>query len=301
MRGEVDLTLVTRMSECSLSEALEVWNAGFNGYFADMTFTLDQFIKRFANDGLSPELSMIAWEAGRPVGCVLNGVRNISGKRIAWNGGTAVVPEYRREGIGQRMMQACLDVYRELKVDLAYLEALVQNAPAIRLYEESGYKVVKNAILLVRNTACSGGPFQSEFESLGTVKSGLPHEVMTLPFYQRFSTWQTQWQSLVGGESLILLDEEKTPVAYALYKRTPDESGNTKSIVLYQCETIPTLRDKSAAVRQLLHEVYVHQGLDCMQMAVNIPVSNREVVQILRDEGFTTSAEQVCMIRQMER
>ncbi|QQE79764.1 GNAT family N-acetyltransferase [Alicyclobacillus sp. SO9] len=292
---------ITRMSECSLNTALEVWNMGFKGYFVNVTMTLTQFVKRVANDGLSPEHSLIAWVDGKPIGCIFTGVRDISGKRIAWNGGTAVVPEHRGQGVGQRMMQACLDVYRELDVDVAYLEALVQNAPAIRLYQQSGYKIVNTVALLVRNGPLSARAFEGETGSWRTVKSGLPHEVMSLPFYQPFSTWQTQWQSLAGGESLILYDNEATPIAYALYKRTPDESGITKSIVLYQCETIPSLQNKTSALRRLLHDVYVQHELDCMRMAVNIPVSNREVIGILEGEGFTISEQQVSMMRQMKR
>jgi GNAT superfamily N-acetyltransferase len=69
---------------------------------------------------------VLAWVNERPVDFILNGARTIEGKRIAWNGGKGVVPGYRRNGIGRRMMEACLAVYRAHDIDNAYLEAIAQ-------------------------------------------------------------------------------------------------------------------------------------------------------------------------------
>lgn len=56
----------------------------------------------------------------------------------------AVLPEYRRRGIGRRLM---IEVLSRLKnqydVTEAYLEVRVSNVPAIRLYESLGFKKVK--------------------------------------------------------------------------------------------------------------------------------------------------------------
>ncbi len=56
----------------------------------------------------------------------------------------AVLPEYRRRGIGssllQRAMESLRDKYRCSEV---YLEVRVSNTPAIKLYEKHGFRVVK--------------------------------------------------------------------------------------------------------------------------------------------------------------
>ncbi|MGH9881544.1 MAG: GNAT family N-acetyltransferase, partial [Pyrinomonadaceae bacterium] len=45
--------------------------------------------------------SFIAFVEGKPVGFLLNGIRNNSGGKFAWNGGTAVVPAFRGKGVGR--------------------------------------------------------------------------------------------------------------------------------------------------------------------------------------------------------
>ncbi len=55
----------------------------------------------------------------------------------------AVLPEYRRRGIGTRLMQAALkSLKEEYGAREAYLEVRVSNTPAIRLYEKLGFKKV---------------------------------------------------------------------------------------------------------------------------------------------------------------
>jgi len=55
----------------------------------------------------------------------------------------AVLPEYRRRGIGTRLMQAAM---RSLKEEYGarevYLEVRVSNTPAIRLYEKLGFRKI---------------------------------------------------------------------------------------------------------------------------------------------------------------
>ena len=39
-------------------------------------------------EGLSPRLSVVAFKNNEPVGIVKNGIREIDGKKVAWNCGT---------------------------------------------------------------------------------------------------------------------------------------------------------------------------------------------------------------------
>jgi ribosomal protein S18 acetylase RimI-like enzyme len=291
---------ITNFCECTFQQALTVWNEGFQGYFTDMTFTMDRFMARFGQEGLSPEVSVLAWVNERPVGFILNGIRTIGGKRIAWNGGTGVVPEYRRSGIGRRMMEACLDIYRAHDIDTAYLEAIAQNTSAIALYQQFGYRIVDRVKFLTRTGPLSDEAFGSAELPGHIVMTGLPYEVSRLSFYRAFAAWQTQWQSVLGGRSAILLDGTGSPVAYALYKHGLNESGEITSIALYQCEVNPDAPNKEGAIRRLLREVYAPLSLDCRRFTVNIPISNEVLMRTLEAEGFTTLSEQVFMSRNMK-
>ena len=51
----------------------------------------------------------------------------------------AVAPDYRREGLGGKMLELLTDVSRERGMDSITLEVRASNAPAIALYEKHGF------------------------------------------------------------------------------------------------------------------------------------------------------------------
>ncbi|MBQ7768435.1 MAG: ribosomal protein S18-alanine N-acetyltransferase [Oscillospiraceae bacterium] len=54
----------------------------------------------------------------------------------------AVSPDYRRQGIGQALVNALVEHLRQNKVIALLLEVRVSNAPAITLYERMGFEQV---------------------------------------------------------------------------------------------------------------------------------------------------------------
>ncbi|WDL98391.1 GNAT family N-acetyltransferase [Alicyclobacillus sp. ALC3] len=298
---------ITRLSECTFEQAIQVWNKGFEGYFADVTMSLDGFIARLSAVGLSAEGSIVAWENNQPVGFILNGFRTVRGVKIAWNGGTGVDPQFRGTGYGRRMMEACLDVYKEHDVDIAYLEAIAQNTPAIALYERMGYRVVdhltffthtgplpNDAFRLKGDGESNNGLTKSD-EGVGQVVRGLPQQVAQLPFYQAFSSWQTQWQSVSGGQAVILLDSKGDAMAYALYKSMLNDAGEVSAISLLQCATREDIADQASVIRRVCCEVYGPFDLSCTRSTVNTPASGQVLVKVLEEGGFTPRAQQVMM------
>ncbi len=55
------------------------------------------------------------------------------------NLGIGVLPEYRGQGIGGALLRACLEKARRKGITRVELEARVDNAHAIRLYENTGF------------------------------------------------------------------------------------------------------------------------------------------------------------------
>lgn len=133
---------IKRLKDCAISEAVEAWNIGFKGYFFDMTMTTEKFMARMASEGLSDEISVVAYWNDKPVGLIVNGIREFQGELIGWNGGTAVDKDYRGKGIGRRMLEATLDILEEKNVKVSTLEAISDNKGAIALYQSLGYDII---------------------------------------------------------------------------------------------------------------------------------------------------------------
>jgi GNAT superfamily N-acetyltransferase len=283
---------IRRMITCSFQTAHEVWNSGFKGYFVDLTLPLDRFLQRLSYENISHEHSLIAFDDERPVGFLLNAFRTIRDKKIAWNGGTGVVPDMRGKGVGKALVAAAIDVYKREFVDIAFLEAIQGNDSAIGLYKNSGYQAFDELMNLQTDS-----PIKLATPSSYIVQEVHPAVVGAFGFYYERSAWQTQWQGLAAtcGEAVIVRDASGSVLAYALFRKKFDEQGKLLSIALCQCELAPERDDGDAIVSVVLDKVF--PAGDYRRTAYNFRKSNRLVIDKLFDVGFTTYIEQVHMMK----
>jgi ribosomal protein S18 acetylase RimI-like enzyme len=288
---------IRRLSEYSFTEALQIWNEGFKGYFADMTMTMDAYLSRLHWLFLSPELSLVAFHEGKPVGCLLNGVREHQGRKIAWNGGTGVSPEFRGAGIGKALVKAALELYREQEVNVAMLEAIRENERAIKLYQSFGYETV-DRLIFYKHDGAVGFPKVAEEYS---VRTATPLEVGQLDFYQDLTPWQTQWQTLTRnrGEALIVVDRNGAAAGYALYRRQFDQQGILTGIAIHQCVVQSGRADAEAIGISALRSVYAPLDEASHRTTNNFSAASVVICRLLEDAGFTIFAEQVHMIKRL--
>lgn len=168
------------LSELPIKEVSELWNKAFEGYFVPAAVPLDRFIGRTASEGLSLEHSLACFVDGEPAGLVMNGYREQADRKLAWNGGTAIIPAYRNKGIGKALMHRNLELYEELGVNQANLEAISQNTHAIRLYEGMGYKLIDRLLLLSTEQAIP--EMDDTYEHPYQIALGMAAEAARLPF-----------------------------------------------------------------------------------------------------------------------
>ena len=286
-----------RASSCTFAEMRDVWNAGFQGYFVDMTLSLDALMSRITAEGISLDFSFIAFSKNAPVGFLLNGIRRQGGHRVAWNGGTGVVPPFRGKGVGKLLVNAALSLYASEDVSLATLEAITDNAPAIALYQKCGYEIADELIFLQRDTAMPSLPVSARYQ----VEFVPPAMVGVLNFYRKSAPWQGQWQSIMlgNGDGLIAYDEAKKPVAYALRKKRFDDNGKLAGISLYQCEVNPECDDRELAAGSILDVAFSTDEGPCLRRAHNFSKSNSMILSLLDQAGFELLISQVQMMKRV--
>lgn len=288
-----------RLNTCTFDQALGIWNEGFSDYAPDVTLSLDGFLARLSDVAISPEYSFVAFQDGRPVGFLLNAIGFIGGRKVAWNGGTAVIPEFRSRGIAAALMAATIDLYGELGVETATLEAISGNDKAIALYGRFGYEVIDELMLLRHDTTLDPAILQVGGGGEYSVREVPPQAVSQLRFYRQTAAWQTQSivTSRKSGKGLIVLDREGAEVGYALYQRTFDDEGMLVRIVLYQCEVNSHHSDHRAIVATALQHVYAPLALQCTRTTNNLSASNEELIELLLGLAFEPFVTQVQMAR----
>jgi GNAT superfamily N-acetyltransferase len=291
---------IKSLSTLTFDEALSIWNLGFEGYIYDQKMSLDQFIQRFGNEGLSPNLSIVAFVDGEPAGIVLNGVRTINGKKTAWNGGTGVAMKFRRQGIGKVMIEAVLDLYKENGIDEAILEAAKPNEPAIALYKKCGYELIDELTFLQYEGALKEDVFAVDPSVKYEIKKGIAIDAANIDFYNSDVPWQTDWQGLRRDGELLTLLENGEVVGYFLYKRGITPDGKVGNIILFNSGIKPGRSDSEQIARFGIREVFSPLDYDGKRLTFNYRKENKYVVSALESEGFKPFTEQVYMKKRLK-
>ncbi|KAA0549985.1 GNAT family N-acetyltransferase [Bacillus sp. BGMRC 2118] len=281
---------IKRLSQCSLDDILKAWNDGFEGYSAPVQMDMDSFLTRLVSEGLSPSLSLVAYSSDNPIGIVLSGSRMINGKKVAWNGGTAVAKNYRHQGVGKLLMEELFTLYKQEGVEIATLEAIYDNEKAISLYKSLGYKVIDELHYLEHK-----GNIGVELESNYVINSIPASQLESISFYKGMNPWQTHWNSAKGADVIVALDANKEIVGYAYYRHSYDAGGKHVGTVLFQCEAIS--HDRDEVIKSFLHYMF-DESNELRVVIPNLPVTDsQETYEFFIKIGFTSIAKQVYMMK----
>jgi ribosomal protein S18 acetylase RimI-like enzyme len=197
-----DLSLVAA-SSFTHAELAEIFNAGYEGYYTP--FRLDEAAFRFMSTTWDDDLdaSRVAVVDGEPAGICKLAIRG----RRGWIAGVGVAPPHRGRGVGEALMRGVLEEARKRALREVWLEVLVQNEPAIRLYEKLGFERVRDL----------------EVWTLGSL-APREHDVRALPLEQaqarirRERTWREPWQredeSVANYEGVDALESDRGVVLF---------------------------------------------------------------------------------------
>lgn len=130
--------------------SIEILYIAFVSAFSDYQIKIDlpfwKFQQLLQRRSYVPELSIGAFRNESLVGFVLNGFRNCNGTPTAYDTGTGVIGEYRKQGITSNMMIPIRKLLTEKEVKHYLLEVLQSNTPAIELYQKQGFEIVRNLV-----------------------------------------------------------------------------------------------------------------------------------------------------------
>ncbi|MEM0049606.1 MAG: ribosomal protein S18-alanine N-acetyltransferase [Candidatus Bathyarchaeia archaeon] len=106
--------------------------------FREEAFPL-RYLKLFLSDAAFITLVMVLED--RIIGYVTARIENFEGKCMGHIYSIAVKPEYRRRGIGSRLLESVEEILREKGAKVCYLETRKDNVAAINFYLKHEYRV----------------------------------------------------------------------------------------------------------------------------------------------------------------
>ena len=127
-------------SSLALEQLAALFTAAYDGYPLPMHLDAAGLARMIETNDLDLDAARIARVAGEPAGICMLGVRGDEG----WIGGMGVVPQHRREGIGEAIMREVLEQARSRGVHRVRLEVMHQNDAARLLYVKLGFELLRD-------------------------------------------------------------------------------------------------------------------------------------------------------------
>jgi GNAT superfamily N-acetyltransferase len=174
----------------SLSDLVKFLNSGFEDYFIPIRIEIIDFLNMIRKDGIDLTVSRVLITDDQPIGIALIARRGWSSRLAAMG----IAREKRGIGAGSWFMgQLIKDAYQRGEHEMS-LEVIEQNKPAVKLYQKSGFQILRRLIGLIRKDAVEEE--QSTLQEIDLREMGSlisQHGLVDLP-----------WQ--VSGESIAQMN-----------------------------------------------------------------------------------------------
>lgn len=112
----------------------------FSDYEVPIQMPFEKFKEMMKTRNLNLDYSLGCFVGSRLVGFILCGFRESDNLKVCYDGGTGVIKEFRRKGIGEQLLKNLLELLKEKQISRFILEVLENNEPAIALYEKYGFR-----------------------------------------------------------------------------------------------------------------------------------------------------------------
>jgi ribosomal protein S18 acetylase RimI-like enzyme len=186
--------LFRNLNKIPTATLLDTFNAAFADYFVKLELTEEKLQNKLRSDRIDLALSAGAFKDEQLVGFILHGVDIINDKKIIYNAGTGVIPEYRGKQLTRAMYRFMLPALKAENATKCILEVIDRNRPALKVYSELGFT-------LKRDLLCFKGKVETtDAQKKYLIKKiDLPQEELIRSFWD----WSPSWQNSIAALKII--------------------------------------------------------------------------------------------------
>lgn len=186
-------TEITTLQDFSLEAITEAFNDAFSDYFIEVDMSPEEMAYKIAAENIDLSISPAVVINGRIMGLILHGSRILEGMLTAYNAGTGVRPEARRQGHVKSMYAFILPLLAQKGNRRSILEVIDINAPALLAYLGLGFRqtrYLESFVGKVKSTEL--------LHSFAICKLDSWEEIAQLNAWWDYSpTWQHQLQTAI--------------------------------------------------------------------------------------------------------
>ncbi len=195
------------------------WIEAFSDYQVKIDMPFWKFESMNIRRGINLNLSIGAFSENKLVGFILNGKRLWKKKITVYDLGTAVIPDFRKQGITTAMFSRLKIIQKEKKIGKYLLEVLKPNEPAVKLYKKEGFEICRSFLC-----------FKASISDLHLKETDLQTEVLEISkelldkfsvFHDFSPSWQNSNDSIIAdSKNMKLLGFRKKDqiVGYGIIK-----------------------------------------------------------------------------------
>ena len=270
-----------------LSQMLRAFNLAFREYPIPMQQTLPQFeiriLKKLQMDfSYSPSV----WEDDQLIAFIFHKIEKYQEVRTAYNGGTGVLPDHRRQGLVQKMFDFIVPRLKNDKVEQLVLEVLVNNKKAIKSYQAAEFEINRKLLC-----------FKAE-KIANTSTPDIHIKKVESPDWKLYQSWAStvpafgdSFEMLIKSDAEIVWQVEHNSKAIGYLSFQP-ENGRISQISIN-----PAWRGQGIG-QHLLFRLKRQFNLPHLTV-LNVSEDAEEILSFLKKLGFRNEINQWEMIRKI--
>lgn len=266
------------------NQMYKAFNLSFSDYILPIKLTYEQFEKRFLQKlKIDFNLSAGAFYSNKLVGFIFTGIGSYEEKKVAYNGGTGVIPEFRGINLTRNLYNFLFPKLRENNVDACVLEVITDNERALHVYKSLGFRESK-LFHCFRKDLYDG--FKYEEDESKNIK------ILNNPDWNLFKSFSIKNPSFldyydviirnISNEQIIVYEKGNIIFGYAIYQ---PELGRISQLAVNK-------KYRRRGVGTSLVKYMIKTSHTIAVTAMNVDSKSEDLIHFLKHLGFKNQLDQ---------